>query len=326
MAAEMADPADTAPAAASGSGPSWWRLEMAVAPELDESLLWMLDRHGIRRVALRHHPAAPAECLLQAWLPAADWPREQRDLLAGALAALGEPFGLEATPQQWFRQHEEDWSLSWKRHWRPDPVGERLLILPAWLEAPPEHGGRLVIRLDPGSAFGTGSHPTTRLCLEALERLAARRPGGLAGLRVADLGCGSGVLALAALKLGADSVAAVDLDPLAERATRHNASLNDPALAGRLRVGCGSIEALAELCGGPAQLLLCNILAPVIEALAPAFESVLAPEGEGFLSGLLVEQAPRLQRVMADAGWRAELTHRQENWGLMHLWRSAVVA
>ncbi|MFM8604139.1 MAG: 50S ribosomal protein L11 methyltransferase [Cyanobium sp.] len=316
----MADPV------AAAAAPLWWRLEMAVPPELEDSLLWKLESLGIRRVAVRHRPGAPAERRLQAWLPAVDWPPQQRLQLAGLLAGLGEPFGLPPQPLQWFEQDDEDWSLSWKRHWQPDPVGERLLILPAWLSVPPEHAQRLLIRLDPGSAFGTGAHPTTRLCLEALERLAAERGGALAGLRVADLGCGSGVLALAALKLGADGVTAVDLDPLAETATRHNASLNGVELAGRLQVGRGSIETLAELQPARADLLLCNILAPVIEALAPAFETVLAPGGVGFLSGLLVEQAPRLEHVLAEAGWRAQLTHRQENWGLMSLKRPGAVA
>jgi len=316
----MADPVGAADA------PLWWRLEMAVPPELEESLLWKLESLGIRRVAMRHRPDAPSQRCLQAWVPAADWPQELREQLSGLLAGLGEPFGLPPQALRWFRQEDEDWSLSWKRHWQPDPVGERLLILPAWLTLPEEHGQRLVIRLDPGSAFGTGGHPTTRLCLEALERLAARRSTGLAGLRVADLGCGSGVLALAALKLGADAVTAVDLDPLAESATCHNASLNAAEPAGMLRVGRGSIEARAELQEARADLLLCNILAPVIEALAPSFATVLAPEGQGFLSGLLVEQAPRLEQVLAQAGWRAQLTHRQESWGLMHLERAAVVA
>ena len=93
----------------------------------------------------------------------------------------------------WDEVADEDWSLSWKQHWQPDPVGIGLLILPAWLEVPAEHSDRLVIRMDPGSAFGTGSHPTTRLCLEALEQNPPR------GALVADLGCGSGVLGLAAL-------------------------------------------------------------------------------------------------------------------------------
>ena len=304
------------------AAPGWWRLELASLPELEESLLWKLADLGIARVAVQHRPETPSQRQLIAWLPAIDWPEPERQQLARALAPLAEPFGLALPPLQWSQQADEDWSLSWKQHWQADPVGKGLLILPAWLPCPPEHAERRLIAMDPGSAFGTGSHPTTRLCLEALELLAARTPEGLAGLRVADLGCGSGVLGLAALRLGAASVAAVDTDSLAVRATTDNAALN--GLTPQVRVQLGSVEALAELLEGqPADLLLCNILAPVIQALCPAFNTVLAANGVGLLSGLLVDQAPALQLALRDEGWQAELTAEQSQWGLMTIRRVA---
>ena len=304
------------------AAPGWWRLELASLPELEESLLWKLAELGIPRVAVQHRPETPSQRQLIAWLPAIDWPEPERQQLALALAPLAEPFGLALPPLQWSQQADEDWSLSWKQHWQADPVGKGLLILPAWLPCPPEHAERRLIAMDPGSAFGTGSHPTTRLCLEALELLAARTPEGLAGLRVADLGCGSGVLGLAALRLGAASVAAADTDSLAVRATADNAALN--GLTPQVRVQLGSVEALAELLEGqPADLLLCNILAPVIQALCPAFNTVLAANGVGLLSGLLVDQAPALQLALRDEGWQAELTAEQSQWGLMTIQRVA---
>ena len=298
---------------------SWWQLRLPCPPELEDSLTWKLGALGIQRVALRHHPRQPRERELLAWLPAADWPAAERDRLQEVLAPLAETFGLQLAPIQWQQQDDEDWSLSWKQQWQPDPVGRRLLILPAWLELPAEHAERLVIRLDPGSSFGTGSHPTTRLCLEAIEALAEQR-GGLAGLRVADLGCGSGILGIAALQLGAAAVAAVDTDGPAVRATAANAGLS--GCAERLVVEPGSLERLADLLAGrPADLLLCNILAPVIEALCPAFERVLAPSGVGVLSGLLVDQAPRLEQELARQGWQAELSAEQSQWGLLTIRR-----
>jgi ribosomal protein L11 methyltransferase len=304
------------------AAPGWWRLELASLPELEESLLWKLADLGIPRVAVQHRPETPSQRQLIAWLPAIDWPEPERQQLALALAPLAEPFGLALPPLQWSQQADEDWSLSWKQHWQADPVGRELLILPAWLPCPPEHAERRLIAMDPGSAFGTGSHPTTRLCLEALELLAAMTPEGLAGMRVADLGCGSGVLGLAALRLGAASVAAVDTDSLAVRATTDNAALN--GLTPQVRVQLGSVEALAELLDGqPADLLLCNILAPVIQALCPAFNTVLAANGVGLLSGLLVDQAPALQLALRDEGWQAELTAEQSQWGLMTIRRVA---
>jgi ribosomal protein L11 methyltransferase len=292
---------------------SWWRLELPCPPELEESLIWKLNALGIHRVALQHRPEAPEQRQLVAWLPAADWPAAERQQLPGALAPLAATFGLELAPMAWREQADEDWSLSWKQHWQPDPVGQRLLILPAWLELPPEHADRLVIRMDPGSAFGTGSHPTTRLCLEAIEQLQT-----LPGARVADLGCGSGILGIAALLQGARSVAAADTDSLAVRATADNAAVS--GFSGRLQVALGSVERLAELLQGrPADLLLCNILAPVIEALCPAFHTLLAADGVGLLSGLLVDQAPGLQQALAAEGWRAELSAQQGRWGLLVL-------
>ena len=296
----------------------WWRLELAVLPELEESLLWKLPQLGIQRVALQHRPEAPAERQLVAWLPQSDWPETERASLPAALAPLAATFGLQLPPLQWRLQDDEDWSLSWKQHWQPDAVGERLLILPAWLDCPVEHRERLVIQMDPGSAFGTGSHPTTRLCLEGLERLAAERGGSLSGLRVADLGCGSGVLGLAALRLGAAAAAAVDTDSLAVQATTANAALNDCSSSLQVELG-SSAELAALLQGRPADLLLCNILAPVIEALSPSFVELLAPAGVGLLSGLLVDQAPRLQQVLAEQGWDAELLAQQDPWGLLVL-------
>ncbi|MCP9798149.1 50S ribosomal protein L11 methyltransferase [Cyanobium sp. Lug-B] len=310
----------------------WWRLEMAAPAELEESLLWKLPLLGVTRVALQHPPEAPQQRQLLAWLPESDWPADQRQELERALAPLGEPFDLPLPPIQWKRQADEDWSLSWKSHWRPDPVGERLLVLPAWLEVPPEQAWRLVIRIDPGSAFGTGSHPTTRLCLEGLEGLAGEREqaglgAGLEGLRVADLGCGSGILGLAALRLGAASVAAADTDPLAERATRQNAALNGLDGTRGLTVTTGSAEALVALLDGRrADLLLCNILAPVIEALIPWFEHLLSPGGVGLLSGLLVDQAPGLERDLAAAGWRVEGRVEQDRWGLLRIRSASDVA
>ncbi|MEC7897017.1 ribosomal protein L11 methyltransferase [Synechococcus sp. A18-25c] len=295
----------------------WWRLSLPIQPELEESLLWKLNELGLHRVAVQHAPETPDQCTLLAWLPAHEWPVDQRHELLGSLEPLAHTFGLALAAPRWDELADEDWSRSWKQHWQPDPVGRGMLILPAWLEVPEEHAGRLVLKMDPGSAFGTGSHPTTRLCLEALEATPPK------GLRVADLGCGSGVLGLAALGLGARQVLAADTDSLAVRATNDNAAIN--ALApDALRVRQGSVEVLQELLSGePADLLLCNILAPVIEALAPKFQGVLSAGGRGLLSGLLVEQAPRLTEVLEGLGWSVQPLAEQGRWGLLEIQRHA---
>ena len=291
----------------------WWRLSMPCPPELEESLAWKLNDLGLHRFAVQYSPETPHQKTLLVWLPQPEWPLAEREQLLASLEPLSQPFGLAFPAGVWDEVADEDWSLSWKQHWQPDPVGQQLLILPAWLEVPMEHADRLVIRMDPGSAFGTGSHPTTRLCLEALEAAPPQ------GLLVADLGCGSGVLGLASLLLGADAVLAADTDSLAVRATEGNRTLNDCSEQ-RLKVALGSVETLqALLAGRRADLLLCNILAPVIEALSPGFESLIAPNGRALLSGLLVDQAPRLKEVLKTQGWRVTQELAQGRWGLLEI-------
>ena len=286
---------------------------MPCPPELEESLAWKLNDLGLHRFALQHSPDTPHQKTLLVWLPQPEWPMADREQLLASLEPLSQPFGLAFPSGVWDEVADEDWSLSWKQHWQPDPVGHRLLILPAWLDVPEEHADRFVIRMDPGSAFGTGSHPTTRLCLEALEACPPQ------GLLVADLGCGSGVLGLASLCLGADAVLAADTDSLAVRATAGNRSLNQCSEQ-RLQVSLGSVETLqALLAGRRADLLLCNILAPVIEALSPGFESLIAPNGRALLSGLLVDQAPRLKDVLAAQGWQVTQELAQGRWGLLEI-------
>ena len=294
----------------------WWRLTMGCPPELEESLVWKLNDLGLHRHAVQHAPERPDHKQLLLWLPKPEWPEEERGQLLASLVPLAEPFGIPLPEGRWDDVADEDWSLSWKQHWQPDPVGQGLLILPAWLEVPEEHADRLVIRMDPGSAFGTGSHPTTRLCLEALEESPPQ------GSLVADLGCGSGVLGLAALGLGAEAVVAADTDSLAVRATADNRGLNRRSDA-ELAVALGSVDALERLLDGRrADLLLCNILAPVIEALAPGFEALVAPDGRALLSGLLVDQAPRLKQVLAQLGWTVTAEAAQGRWGLLEIRRA----
>ena len=294
----------------------WWRLTMGCPPELEESLVWKLNDLGLHRHAVQHAPERPDHKQLLLWLPKPEWPEEERSQLLASLVPLAEPFGIPLPEGRWDDVADDDWSLSWKQHWQPDPVGHGLLILPAWLEVPEEHADRLVIRMDPGSAFGTGSHPTTRLCLEALEESPPQ------GSLVADLGCGSGVLGLAALGLGAEAVVASDTDSLAVRATADNRGLNRRSDA-ELAVALGSVDALERLLDGRrADLLLCNILAPVIEALAPGFEALVAPDGRALLSGLLVDQAPRLKQVLGELGWTVTAEAAQGRWGLLEIRRA----
>lgn len=178
---------------------------------------------------------------------------------------------------------DEDWATAWKAYYKPILVGEKLLIKPSWEDIEPTD--RLVIELDPGMAFGTGTHATTTMCLEILERLIK------GGERVIDVGCGSGILSIAAALLGASQVQALDYDPVAVKVARENITTS----------GVGAIVSVAQsdllqAASGKAHIIVANIIARIIIQLIPQLDAFLAPGGLFIASGIIGE---RLDAVLA---------------------------
>ena len=164
------------------------RLEQEIPVELEDSFYWLLKKLNIYRFSFEHCPDNNSTQTLFIWLPLNDWSARDQKKLEQSLISMANPFELTLPACKWIQVQDEDWSLSWKKNWKPDPVGKSILILPAWLDVPEKFLERKIIRLDPGSAFGTGSHPSTRLCIEALD------DDPPVGKTIADLGCGSGIL------------------------------------------------------------------------------------------------------------------------------------
>ena len=204
---------------------------------------------------------------------------------------------------------EEDWENNWKQYYRPIAVGKRLLIVPKWEDAP-EDTGRVVLRLDPGLIFGTGAHPSTRMCLEAAEDLA-----GTCGA-VLDLGCGSGILAIAALVLGAKSALGCDIDDKAPDIVRANAALN--GVEDRLAVFSGDAlrDASLRLRIGARKypLIFLNIVADVIIALAPDAAKWLETGGSLVCSGIIDGREEEVGAALTSAGLTVTAHRREENW------------
>jgi ribosomal protein L11 methyltransferase len=223
------------------------------------------------------------------------------------------------TPEvQWRLIEEENWASSWKKYWHPQEVGDRFLINPAWLPAPTSPD-RLVLRLDPGTAFGTGSHPTNQLCLESLE-MRLLDPQKAEDIILADIGCGSGILSIGALLLGARQVYAVDVDPLAIRATAENRDLNYIA-SERLVVHQGSIEKLMDTLPNPVDGIVCNILAEVIIDLIPALGEISKTTTWGILSGILLDQAKAVADTLEQHGWVVATLWRRKDWCCLNIRR-----
>ena len=292
---------------------SWFRLEQEIPIELEDSFYWLLKNLEIHRFSFEHDPENNSTQTLFIWLPCHEWSVRNQENLVKSLISLAKPFQLILPACKWIQVKDEDWSLSWKKGWKPDPVGKSILILPAWLDVPEKFLERKIIRLDPGSAFGTGSHPSTRLCIEALD------DDPPVGKTIADLGCGSGILSLTALQLGAKRTFSVDTDSLAISATKINSALNDFP-ENLLNVFLGSIEELElNIPEKKIDLLLCNILAPVIKSLGPDFEKIIGYKGKVILSGLLVDQIKELHEFFLSLGWQVLEIRTMDQWALMIL-------
>ena len=292
---------------------SWLRLEQEFPAELEESFYWLLGKLNIQRFSIECGPDNRATKTLFIWLPLDEWLFSNQEFLVKSLISLAKPFDLTLPAHKWIEVKDEDWSLSWKKDWKPDPIGKSILILPAWLDIPEEFSERKIIRLDPGSAFGTGSHPTTRLCIEALDSYPP------VDQIIADVGCGSGILSLVALNLGAKSTLSVDTDSLAISATQLNFKLNNIPKDSS-NVFLGSIETIeANMPEKKIDLILCNILAPVIKTIGPSFDRIIGYEGKLILSGLLVEQIKELQEFFLSLGWKVLDIKKKNQWALIML-------
>jgi ribosomal protein L11 methyltransferase len=193
-------------------------------------------------------------------------------------------------PEATYRQiADQNWMEAWKQHYKPILIGRRLVIVPAWMESPDP--GRVAIKIDPGMAFGTGTHPTTQLCLELMEKeFESRHPS-----HVIDVGCGSGILSIAAIKLGARTALGVDIDAGSVQNSRENANAN--GVGDEFILGVGSVDEIraGQFEFSQAPLVVANILAPVIIRLFDGgLADLMEQNGSIILSGILEEQEQRV--------------------------------
>ena len=203
---------------------------------------------------------------------------------------------------------DSDWENNWREYYKPINVGEKLVVVPEWEEIPA--GGRLPLRLDPGLIFGTGSHATTRMCLQALEEYTAP------GKRVLDLGCGSGILGIGALVLGCDSCLGCDIDPKAPDVAMANAALNDFS-SDRIRIVAGDLisdSSLRRSFGSGYDIVLANIVSDVIIPLSAYVPGFLRPDGVFITSGIIEGRQDEVHSSLEKAGFRIIQHLYEEDW------------
>jgi ribosomal protein L11 methyltransferase len=271
---------------------NWLEVSLTVDGELAESVADVLARfapngvmteQGVKFNDEEDEGTATGPITVRAYLEVNDQLEETRQKIEESLFYLGM---IQPVPTPTYKQiADQNWMEAWKKHYKPILIGQKLLILPAWMESPEPN--RIPIKIDPGMAFGTGTHPTTQLCLELME-LAMMNPSST----VIDVGCGSGILSIAALKLGANKVLGVDIDIESVKNSRENANVNE--IGDDLILGQGSVT---EVLNGQfefksAPLVVANILAPVLIRLFDAgLADLIQANGEIILSGILSHQA-----------------------------------
>jgi ribosomal protein L11 methyltransferase len=284
---------------------NWLEVSLTVNGELAEAVADVLARFAYSGVMMEQGvkytdeedagtPTGPIT--VRAYLEMDAQIEETRQKLEESLYYLGR---IQPLPAAAYKQiADQNWMEAWKQHYRPILIGDRLVVIPAWMDSPDPN--RIPIKIDPGMAFGTGTHPTTQLCLELMEKYFDHRPPTIdhpssivdRPLSVIDVGCGSGILSIAALKLGATSALGVDIDETSIVNARQNADMNQ--VGQELILGVGSVQEILEgkFPFHQAPLVVANILAPVIGRLFDAgLAELVEQDGALILSGILQEQA-----------------------------------
>ncbi len=249
-------------------------------------------------------PGTPKdEVIVRAYLPVDARLEETRQRLEQGLSYLNM---IHALPAPTFTPIKDaNWMEAWKEHYRPISVGKKLIIIPAWMESPDK--SRIPIKIDPGMAFGTGTHPTTQLVLDLMEDMIIER----APSTLIDVGCGSGILSIAALKLGVERALGVDIEAPSVESSRENADVNE--IGDEFIIGQGSVD---EILAGnfefkSAPLVVANMLAPILIRLTEAgLGKLVSPDGVLILSGILDEQEERV-RATAESHHLEILERRQ---------------
>ena len=302
----------------------WWEIVIKCEPILEESVFWRIEEFGCSGTATDivldneqdlEFEFEDKQISIRTYIPEIKAQLLDLSALSSYINKDAESLEISLPEVQWRLIDEEDWASSWKQYWKPMKIGDRFLIYPAW--ETPEESSRLILRLDPGAAFGTGTHPTTQLCLESLEM---RLYDNAENQTIADIGCGSGILSLGSILLGAKKVYAVDTDSLAVKTCRSNCQLNeiDPD---KITVLDGSIEKLIEteeVFDG----VICNILAETISKLFPQFNQITHEKSWAILSGILLTQADLIAEVVEQQGWTVAALWKRKDWCCFNIRRS----
>jgi ribosomal protein L11 methyltransferase len=270
----------------------WYKLTFLIESDLEEIIIWKLNELGIFSFSFEYLIKNENKIEVNIWLPIDEWDENSRSDLEKMIRKLLNIIESKDQFFKWTIIKEEDWLSSWKKYWSPELVGNHFLILPCWINLNEKFKDKKIIKIDPGAAFGTGSHPSTYLCLEQMENIL------FSDKKVLDIGSGSGILSIASRLLGAKEVCAVDNDYLAINSTNSNYQLNFGNL-NNLNTYLGSFnEVICKYQLKSFDFVLCNILAEVIKEMIPNICKCLRDNGEVIFSGILNSQKAEIIEII----------------------------
>ena len=270
----------------------WFKLTFQIESDLEEIIIWKLNDLGIFSFSFEYLIKTENKKEVNIWLPINEWDNDSRSDFEKIISKLLNMDNSKIKFFNWSTIKEEDWLTSWKKYWAPELVGNHFLILPCWINLNKKFKDKKIIKIDPGAAFGTGSHPSTYLCLEKMENIL------FSGKNVLDIGSGSGILSVAARLLGAKEICAVDNDYLAINSTNSNFQLNFGNLK-NLNTYLGSFnEVILKNQLKQFDFVLCNILAEVIKEMIPNIYKCLRNNGEVIFSGILNSQKDEIIKIL----------------------------
>jgi len=270
----------------------WYKLTFQIESDSEEIIIWKLNELGIFSFSFEYLIKTENKKEVNIWLPIDEWDESSKNDFEKIISKLLNNNNSKNQFFDWSIIKEEDWLTSWKKYWAPELVGNHFLILPCWINLNEKFNDKQIIKIDPGAAFGTGSHPSTYLCLEKMENII------FSDKKVLDIGSGSGILSIAAKLLGANEVCAVDNDYLAINSTNSNFQLNFGNL-NNLNTYLGSFnEVILKHQLKKFDFVLCNILAEVIKEMIPNIYKCLRNNGEVIFSGILNSQKEEIIKIL----------------------------
>ena len=286
----------------------WWLISCDVHANFEEILIWNLSELCITSYSFNYINKNNNLGELFIWLPKSNWDKVRIKNLEETFLRLFRSNNHDFSCFRYESVNDNDWLNNWKKYWNPHPVGKNFYILPSWFKSPEESKDKNIIKIDPGLAFGSGDHPSTALCLEIMEG------ESMFSKTVLDIGCGSGILSIAARKLGADKISLIDKDYLSIKSTKENININFANQHG-FQIYLGTFcETINNFSLNSFDYIFCNVIAGVIKEIIPDIPKVINQNGKIILSGIISSQKEDIIKLLNLYNFKIDQVVSKKDW------------